>query len=493
VTVLGVAALAVGAIVAIVLLLLNLLARLPWFKSHWPVVGIRRPTVSVEPLDDSALKDQKLGIAVAALMRERIEPNSSGSALKVVSGTANTEETWIERVSEIGEQGKVAAAVIGLLASLLPRRHVKVTGVLQPAAEPAGSGIGLELYRKLGSQGSVTFWAAQFQLPVTEDVGTARRLAVPAAAWVSHMVTTQTEGEAMGSSDPTSWALFRAAVERQEEGDSDPALHLYLEALAYDSRNYGALANLAGLEASFGLYEPAMGRYGKALEDLEAQVVGFTSNPDWYRIKYSLAAERVNWALADGGVRGVQLARAAAETWWLLNAVDRRLGRPKSWGLRAVQDDAGRALDAFLRWHLKPCLLVLLAAIELERSRSDGREPPADSESRAIGQLEGEIRKGEAVDPFLTVQAVEASYRELSPGLSYNLACFYAQAGDSPRAVAHLHEAVEGTPPSAWPRLRAEVERDPVLEPVRGALGDLFEDPLRHPDTQSAGRLFFWR
>jgi tetratricopeptide (TPR) repeat protein len=271
VTALGGLGLAIGAVAIVLLALVNLLARLPWFKSHWPVARIRRPTVSVEPLDDSGLKDQKLGIAVAALMRERIEPGSAGSALKVVSGTTTTEETWIERVSEIGEQGKIAAAVIGLLASLLPRQHVKVTGELQPAADPTGPGIGLELYRKLQSRGSVTFWASQFQLPTGEDIGTMRRLAVPAAAWVSHMVTKETEGETMGSADPTSWALFKAAVEQQGEGDLGAALWLYLEALAYDAQNYGALANLAGIEAASGDYRPAIERLQKAIAILKEQ------------------------------------------------------------------------------------------------------------------------------------------------------------------------------------------------------------------------------
>jgi tetratricopeptide (TPR) repeat protein len=271
VTALGVFVLAIGAFVAIVLVLVNLLARLPWFKSHWPISRIRRPTVSVESFGDTGLKDQKLGVGVAALVRERVEAGSVGSALKVVSGTATTEETWIDRVSEIGEQGKIAAAAIGLLVSLLPRQNVKVSGELQPSAEPAGAGASVELYRKLQSTGSTSFWAAQFQLPIGEGVGTAQRLAVPVAAWVSHMVTTQTEGTAMGSSDSTSWAFFKAGVERQGEGDVDAAQKLYLEALTHDPWNYGALRNLAGLEAASGMHAMAIKRLMKALKSVEDQ------------------------------------------------------------------------------------------------------------------------------------------------------------------------------------------------------------------------------
>lgn len=271
VTALGLLVLASGAFIAILLVLINLLARLPWFKSHWPISRIRRPTVSVESFGDTGLKEQKLGVGVAALVRERVEAGSVGSTLKVISGTATTEETWIDRVSEIGEQGKIAAAVIGLLVSLFPRQNIKVTGELQPSAEPGGLGTSVVLYRKLKSTGSTTFWATRFRLPAGEDVGAAQRLAIPVAAWVSHMVTIQTEGTAMGSSDSTSWAFFKAGVERQAEGDSEAAQILYLEALAHDPWNYGALRNLAGLEAASGMHETAIKRLVKALKSVEEQ------------------------------------------------------------------------------------------------------------------------------------------------------------------------------------------------------------------------------
>ncbi len=258
----GFGVLVVAALATAFLFFAHTLGRVPPFESRWPMACIRRRTVSLEPLDDTGLKDQKLGIGVTALIREQVEPSVAGNALKVVSGTATTEETWIDRVSEIGDQGKIAAAVIGLLVSLLPRQHVKVTGQIQPAAEPTGPGIGLELHRKRESKGSAVFWASQFLLPSGEDIGTVRRLTAPAAAWVSHKVTEETGGKPIGSADPTSWALFRAAVERQEEGDSEPARLLYLEALAYDPENYGALVNL-------GLLEAAAGEYGTAIELLE--------------------------------------------------------------------------------------------------------------------------------------------------------------------------------------------------------------------------------
>jgi len=217
------------------------------------------------------------------------------------------------------------------------------------------------------------------------------------------------------------------------------------------------------------------------------------SNPDWYRIRYSLAAERVNWALADGGVRGVQLLAAKIEARDLLGAINRRLGRPKSWGLRAIRDDAGPALDAFLRDPLKPSLLVLLAGIELARSGSawEEQEPAQGGGAEALGQFEEQILSETAVDPFPMVQAVEASCREPSPGISYNLACFHAQAGNSSRALENLAKTVEATPPSAWPRLRAEIESDPMFGSIRRDAPDFFEDPVKYRPKQQARRRHF--
>jgi tetratricopeptide (TPR) repeat protein len=465
----GFGVLVLAALAVAFLILANTLGRYPPFESRWPMARIRRPTVSVEPLDDTGLKDHKLGIAVAALIKERVEPSTGGDTLKLVSGTTATEETSIDRVSRIGDQGKIAAAVIGLLLSLLPRRHVKVSGQLHPAAEPTGPGIGLELHGKLESKGSATFWASQFLLPSGEGVETVRRLAVPAAAWVSHKVTEETGEKATGSADPTSWALFRAAVERQWEGDFEPARRLYLEALAYDRKNYGAFVNLGFLEAAAGQYETAIELLENALEILQKTVGEIPSNPDWYRVKYSLATQRVNWALVEK--KEAQMARGEDEARSLLTTVHDRLSREREDG-----DDAERALDAFLDDDLKPSLLVLFAGIELSKSDRSRTVSTPNDESEDLDRLEERIRTGERVDPFLLVEKVVAKYKRPSPGLSYNLACFYAQAGDPRSALQHLHKTVEATPPSAWPQLRAEIEHDPMLTQLRGKVENLFRD-----------------
>jgi hypothetical protein len=202
------------------------------------------------------------------------------------------------------------------------------------------------------------------------------------------------------------------------------------------------------------------------------------SNPDWYRVKYSLAAERVNWALADDRERRRQLDMAKAESRALLSEIDRRLRMPRAWGLRAINDRVGPELDRFLQGHLKPGLLVLFAGIELAKDGARAGESKASAGILRLNQLERLIQAGAPLDPLLIVHVVEAGYREPSAGLSYNLACFYSQAEDSDGALIHLRSTIELTPPSSWSRLRAEIERDPVLKPLHGKLDDLFGNPL---------------
>jgi tetratricopeptide (TPR) repeat protein len=229
----------------------------------------RRPAVSIETLDDAGLKD-RLGVGTAALLRENIELGSGPGALKLVSGEATAATSWVSKVSEIGEQGKILAAVIGLFYLLWPRPHVKVTGTLQPTAQPDGPGISLELNREGDSRGSTTFWASRFRLPEEDgDVAAIRRLAVPAAAWVSHKITRETEEENRAAKNPFSWALFKSGIESQRARELDQAARVYEEALAIDQSNYGALANLALIEAGLGNYVRAIPRLREALVRLE--------------------------------------------------------------------------------------------------------------------------------------------------------------------------------------------------------------------------------
>lgn len=267
----GLAVLAlVGAALAIGVLGLAAIYLLLFFPptKRWARHRFRRPAVSVETLDDSGLKE-KLGAGTTSLLREKIELGSGSNRLKLVSGESTAAETWIAKVSEIGDQGKIAAAFLSLFYLAMPRRHVKVSGALQPAAAPDGHGISLELHHEVDSRGSTTLWASRFLLPLDESAATVRRLAVPSAAWVSHVITRETDGENLAADDPLSWALFKTGIELQRTRKLGEAARLYEEALVIDPNNYGALTNLGLIEAGLGKYVRAIPRLREALVKLE--------------------------------------------------------------------------------------------------------------------------------------------------------------------------------------------------------------------------------
>lgn len=272
VTAIGAAALATAALIALALALIKIQSWIPWLRDRWPVSRIRQPTVQVEPFDDSAL-GKKLGIATSALVRRWVELRPGDHGVKLVSGEATTEETWIKKVSEMGEKGKLAAALIGLFLSLLPRRHVKVSGELQPAAISGGPGISLELHRKLRSEGSVALWADRFSLSLGEsdEVDTMRKLVVPAAAWLSHRVTTKTGGTPLAAGDAMGWALFKTGLQWQLDGERAKAVELYAAAIHIDAANYGARTNLGLIHSGFGNHAVAVDLFGEALEILEIE------------------------------------------------------------------------------------------------------------------------------------------------------------------------------------------------------------------------------
>lgn len=201
-------------------------------------------------------------------------------------------------------------------------------------------------------------------------------------------------------------------------------------------------------------------------------------NPDWYRVKYSLAAECLNWALAEGGVGGQQLVDANRETRELLAVVDRRLHRRRGWG-RKARREADPRLDAFLGGHVKPGALILLAGIELV-VRGAGEERTVEVQDLSLDEVERQIEKGARVDPFAIVRRVEAHWEPLPPAISYNLACFFMQAGWAPEALRHLTDCVEGTAPSFRPLLQAQLEGDPLLGPLLEMSDEtLFDEPVK--------------
>jgi tetratricopeptide (TPR) repeat protein len=440
-------------------------------KCCWPVRKIAAPSVAIEKLDDAAL-DPKLGAGTAALVRRWIEADSHRSYLKLVSGSTATEETWVSKVAEMGEQGKIAAAVIGLYLMLLPRRQVKATGELQPAAGSGGPGISVELHRKLSSKGTAVFWADRFALPIDEQstTSTLRKLVVPAAAWINHRATGETGGEAIAAKDAMSWALFKTGVEWQRDTEVAKAEELYVAALELDETNYGSLANLALLRARANRYPEAIALLAMAREILEEKRMGDSwANPDWYRVSYSLMAEYMNWALArkpSGREKRLELAEEVS--WRIHEAIAKAfapggLGDEKEkWGreIRKAREDKEKrdALRDFLRDEVEPSLQVLAAGMQLARS-----------------ELAGEKKTAKAVLATVEHFAGDKGY---GPNVEYNLACFYAQPAMLEvcsggrmlkRSCSHLDKAFALTNPSDRLLFVWRVRHDSTLKAVRNS------------------------
>jgi tetratricopeptide (TPR) repeat protein len=263
-------------VIAVSLLVLSLFGlALIWFLFHlpatkkWATRRYARPTVSVTTVDDSGLKE-KLGAGMAVRLRQHLELDPGDGALKLVSGEASTAEVWIGKVSEVGDRGKVVALIIDLAYRIVPRQHVSVRGTLQAPTRANGHGISLELHQETDAGESATLWATRFGLTANEGAEAVQGLAVPAAAWASHVIARETNAEGrLGAKDPTSWALFKAGVELQRTSRPGRAAFLYEEALAIDPDNYGALTNLGLIEARSGSYAKALPRLRRALVRLE--------------------------------------------------------------------------------------------------------------------------------------------------------------------------------------------------------------------------------
>jgi tetratricopeptide (TPR) repeat protein len=271
VTTIGFFALLALILFALFLVLVNIQARIRGLRDRWPASCIRRPALSIEALGDSGLATAKVGKATTALLKEKVEPGSSAQAAKIVSGDSSAEGTWIKTVGELGDQAKLGAAIVELFKALLPRRRFKVSGEIHSKAAKSGPGISIELDRKLISKGGNTLWADEFFLSDKEEVEALRRLATPAAAWISHVVVSRSDGEPTLTEDPMSWAKFKAGLEWQLEGDRDRAKELYKAAITADPANYGAIVNLALLTGGDGKYKEAVTMLEDALAIIEGK------------------------------------------------------------------------------------------------------------------------------------------------------------------------------------------------------------------------------
>jgi tetratricopeptide (TPR) repeat protein len=480
------AAVAVGAILLALLLLgvaillwLQVQTRTRWLRDRWPADRIRRPVFSVSPLTDTGT--DPLGSAVAGLIRSRVTWRTDRFGLNLVSGQASVASAF-SGLGDISGEAKAALAVITFLTALLPRRRFELTGQLQPAGEE-GVGISLELSKNGDAETLTSVWAASYHLTGRSNPSAYQHLAVACAAWVDIWMTKALGGGGLLTRDPQSWAFFRSGMDAQRLGDRDRARALYEQALAADGTNVGAMANLGILCRRAGQYRDAEDYLSRALPRTEGDKMAAdlapAENPDWYRIKYQLAALYTNWAAASepGPNRDARADRAALEAKALANdtlAELSSLANPKRHRGGAPTTYLTDTLRPFLEGTIEPCVLALLAGAVPLGKRPD--EAPDDRRPERE-DIRASLR-ADTIEPWDLIAYVEMGPHR-PPEAQYNLACFYTRAGDLTTASRRLLRAVRETQRQERQRLIDATLRDPVLTPLLekrpGLKGKLYE------------------
>lgn len=270
---LGLATLALGGLAIAIGLLLLLMAHLPKLRDWWPAKRIRAVRVSIEAFENGAHEGQ--GGPVAALARSKIESfGEKSEKLSMIDSQAAAEETIWTKFGAINDQAKAFSAVIETIGALYPRRRYQVSGTLQGDGG-SGPGLSISLRKKKKIEGAITLWAETYGLepkdkdaPATERL---QKLAVPAAAWISHVTTTAAGETPGGAKDPVSWALYKTGGEWERDGKTEKAKDLYKGAIDIDPSNWGALAKLGALENDARDYAAAIKHLKQALAVLEEE------------------------------------------------------------------------------------------------------------------------------------------------------------------------------------------------------------------------------
>ena len=229
--------------------LIGLLSWLPILRRLFPLSKLRKPRLSIEKFDDEAITSPaKMGPGLTALVRGHLALNPQfARGMSIVDGQAAQEDSVLSKFGEINDQAKVAAAMLKTVAWFYPRRTFTASGVIQAKGD-TGFGITASLRKGTSFADSATFWTSDIGAGSLSEIEQIRRLSVPAAAWIGHRLALASGQTVAGARDSISWALFKAGVEVQKQGDEMGARELYRQALGLDARNWGAQANLGILE-----------------------------------------------------------------------------------------------------------------------------------------------------------------------------------------------------------------------------------------------------
>ena len=465
--------LALLALVIAVLLWLQIQTRIPWLRDQPPSARIRRPMLQVVAFDDEAIAE-RLGQSFSGLVRGQVSWHKDRFGVNLVSGQAGIAAA-LSDLGGISGETKAAVAVVSFLTALLPRRRFVLGGELQPAGAE-GPGVSLELGRQQGFEALMTFWADPLGSEEDTPVRAFQSLAVASSAWVDHTMASAVGGDDLLTADPQSWAYFRCGVDAQRLGEEKRARDLYRRALVKDGTNVGALANLGIICRIHNEYDDAEQYLTKALAAAENDKLlpKLTAhlNPDWYRIRFQLAAVYLNWAAdrAESDTRRPERAAKAKEHATLVaRQTLETLETPPSVRRESVSPQfLKRTLAPFLEDTVEPSALVLLACVTYRdpTSHHDPISPFRPEDARTSRAQVLAAMEGGPIDPWLLVRYVELG-DQLPPNARCELACFYMLTRDYATAARWLTEAIRDAPATEQGYLFEVAETDPTLGPLR--------------------------
>ncbi|HEX5374965.1 MAG TPA: hypothetical protein VFW48_02295, partial [Solirubrobacterales bacterium] len=251
-----------------------------------PLIGrVLRPRLTFETIADDCVEG-KPGPPIVARIKELLAKMRDEAVAKVPLeydldfGTPGEEfadlvsadkglKSSLDNASDISEQTKLVAAVLGLVYSLLPIQRFEISGCLEPPQDSAASASLLleeDTQRRAGTTVKRTVKSA------TPGAAEYMTLVEPAAVWIQFEVARAIEGKAPDARAAESWALLDEGLRLYRLGELADAREAYERALLADSRNWAVYVSLAVAEARSATdFEAAMKRTLEALKKMEEE------------------------------------------------------------------------------------------------------------------------------------------------------------------------------------------------------------------------------
>jgi tetratricopeptide (TPR) repeat protein len=472
-------------LLVLVLLILQALTRAPFIKDTRLVRLLRPTSFVVEPLDDSAIGQPSIGPAITGLLRNRVSAYGDRydgdyvTGQKVVRRTLKSFKDFSASFQNLSGSAGTALAIVDFLARTLPRRRFVLRGELQPAGV-AGPGVSLALQDNAAEDSLTVLWATPLEVRATGAAGY-QRLAIPAGAWTDHRLTsalakTKQAQKQLLSQNAESWAFFRAGLECHRLGEDTEARSLYEQSLGRDGDNLGAAANLGLLERRERQFRRAAELLASARKELAKRDPTFSRNPDWYRIRYQLAALYLNSAsVKDGTPRlsndtTLALRESEAVAAESVTLIVQPAALPALWhrvrGLQRKKTlrNEREELLAFLETTIAPSALMLLAGA---MHTVGAPVSPTVRPSPALVTYKDvlDVLGSSEVDPEALVKFVEAQ-PNLAPRVYYNLSCYQVLRNRHQDAKEWLDRAFLHTTTTERYALLRIVEKDTTLDPL---------------------------